>query len=108
MEGMVDKLPRLQSEYADLTRKSEAIQKTYDELFQQLNASRIRLDLERAQESARYEIITPPNVKPVSRLKVLLKRGMIGVIMGMMLGIGLGVLRELRRYLAVRLAAVRR
>lgn len=108
MEGMVDKLPRLQSEYADLTRKQEAIQKSYDELFQQLNASRIRLDLERAQESARYEIITPPNVKPVSRLKVLIKRGAIGVIMGMMLGIGLGVLRELRRYLAVRLAAVRR
>lgn len=108
MEGMVDKLPRLQSEYTDLTRKALAIQKTYDELFQQLNASRIRLDLERAQESARYEILTPPNVKPVSRLKVLLKRGAVGVFLGLFLGIGLGVLRELRRYLAVRLAAVRR
>lgn len=108
MEGMVDKLPRLQSEYTELTRKSLAVQKTYDELFQQLNASRIRLDLERAQESARYEIITPPNVKPVSRLKVLLVRGAAGVFVGLFLGIGLGVLRELRRYLAVRLAAERR
>jgi uncharacterized protein involved in exopolysaccharide biosynthesis len=108
MEGMVDKLPRLQSEYADLTRKALAIQKQYDELFQQLNGSRIRLDLERAQESARYEIITPPNVKPISRLRVLLMRGAAGLFAGLFLGIGLGALREFRRYLAARLAAARR
>lgn len=108
MEGMVDKLPRLQAEYADLTRKAQAVQKSYDELFQQLNGSRIRLDLERAQESARYEIITPPNVKPISRLKVLLTRGAAGVFVGLFLGIGLGALREFRRYLAVRIAAARR
>jgi uncharacterized protein involved in exopolysaccharide biosynthesis len=108
MEGMVDKLPRLQAEYADLTRKAQAVQRQYDELFQQLNGSRIRLDLERAQESARYEIITPPNVKPISRLKVLLVRGAAGVFLGMVLGIGLGALREFRRYVAVRLAVARR
>lgn len=108
MEGMVEKLPRLQSEYADLTRKALAVQKTYDDLFQQLNASRIRLDLERGQESARYEILTPPNVKPISRLKVLLTRGVMGVAFGMFLGIGLGALREFRRYIVVRLAADRR
>lgn len=107
-EGMVDKLPRLQAEYSDLTRKQQAVQKTYDELFGQLNGSRIRLDLERAQESARYEIITPPNVKPISRLKVLLTRGAMGVFAGLFLGIGLGALREFRRYLAARLAAARR
>jgi len=107
-EGMVDKLPRLQAEYADLTRKAAAVQKTYDELFQQLNGSRIRLDLERAQESARYEIITPPNVKPISRLRELLKRGVMGFALGLFLGIGLGALREFRRYLAARLAAARR
>lgn len=108
MEGMVEKLPRLQSEYTDLTRKALAVQKSYDDLFQQLNASRIRLDLERGQESARYEILTPPNVKPISRLKVLLTRGAMGVAFGMFLGIGLGALREFRRYIAARLAAVRR
>lgn len=107
-EGMVDKLPRLQAEYSDLTRKAQAVQKTYDELFQQLNGSRIRLDLERAQESARYEIITPPNVKPISRLKVLLTRAAAGVFVGLFLGIGLGALREFRRYVAARLAAARR
>jgi uncharacterized protein involved in exopolysaccharide biosynthesis len=107
-EGMVEKLPRLQAEYADLTRKAQAVQKTYDELFQQLNASRIRLDLERAQESARYEIITPPNVKPISRLKVLLTRAAGGLFVGLFLGVGLGGLREFRRYIAARLAAARR
>jgi uncharacterized protein involved in exopolysaccharide biosynthesis len=107
-EGMVEKLPRLQAEYADLTRKAQAVQKQYDELFGQLNASRIRLDLERAQESARYEIITPPNVKPISRLKVLLTRAAAGLFVGLFLGVGLGGLREFRRYVAARLAAARR
>jgi uncharacterized protein involved in exopolysaccharide biosynthesis len=107
-EGMVEKLPRLQAEYSDLTRKAQAVQKGYDELFQQLNASRIRLDLERAQESARYEIITPPNVKPISRLKVLLTRAAAGLFVGLFLGVGLGGLREFRRYIAARLAAARR
>lgn len=107
-EGMVEKLPRLQAEYSDLTRKAQAVQKQYDELFQQLNASRIRLDLERAQESARYEIITPPNVKPISRLKVLLTRAAAGLFVGLFLGVGLGGLREFRRYIAARLAAARR
>jgi uncharacterized protein involved in exopolysaccharide biosynthesis len=105
-EGMVDKLPRLQAEYSDLTRKAQAVQKSYDELFQQLSGSRIRLDLERAQESARYEIITPPNVKPISRLRELLKRGAMGVFVGLFLGFG--ALREFRRYIAARLVAVRR
>ncbi|MEM9463411.1 MAG: FHA domain-containing protein [Myxococcota bacterium] len=108
MEGMVDKLPRLQAEYNQLTRDQLAVQKTYDDLFQQLNGTRIRLELERSQAAARYDVITPPNVIPVSRLKTLIIRGGIGTFMGMFIGLALGLLREGRRYLAARLAAARR
>ncbi len=107
-DGTVKNLPRLQAEYTDLSRNQATIQRQYDELFAQLNGTRVRLDLERAQAAARYEIITPPNVIPVSRLKTLLIRGAMGTFAGLFLGLGLGALREVRRYLVVRLAAVRR
>ena len=107
-EGIVDKLPRLQAEFLDLSRNQTTIQRQYDELFSQLNSTRVRLDLERAQAAARYEVITPPNVIPVSRLKTLIIRGGIGLFLGLFLGLGLGALRELRRYVTARLAAVRR
>ncbi|MEM7160268.1 MAG: FHA domain-containing protein [Myxococcota bacterium] len=106
--GLVEKLPRLQAEYADLTRNEAAMQRQYNDLFQQLNGTRVRLDLERAQAATRLDIITPPNVAPVSRLKELFMRGAIGTFLGMFMGLGLGVIRELRRYVAARLAAVRR
>lgn len=108
VEGLVDKLPRLQAEYEELSRSEQVVQSQYNDLFQQLNGTRIRLDLEYAQAEARFEILTPPNVKPVSRLKTIFIRAAIGTFLGMFLGIGLGVLRELRRYVAARLAAVRR
>lgn len=108
VEGLVDKLPRLQAEFEELTRTEQVVQAQYNDLFQQLNGTRVRLDLEHAQAAARIDILTPPNVKPVSRLKTILMRAAIGTFLGMFLGVGLGVLRELRRYLAARLAAVRR
>jgi len=108
MEGMVDKLPRLQAEYTELTRNQEAVQRTYDELFQQLSSTRIRLEIERSQASTRYDIITPPTVVPVSRLKIIMTRAAIGTFLGLFLGLGLGVLREGRRYIVARLEAARR
>ena len=108
VEGLVEKLPRLQAEFEELTRTNQVVQSQYNELFQQLNGTRVRLDLEGAQAAARIDILTPPNVKPVSRLKTIFIRAAIGVFLGMFLGVGLGVIRELRRYVVARLAAVRR
>lgn len=107
-EGVSEKIPRLQAEYADLTRAQTAVQTQYNTLFSQLNGTRVRLDLEYAQAEARFEIVTPPNVAPVSRLKTIIIRGGIGLFVGLFLGIGLGVMRELRRYLTARIAAARR
>jgi len=107
-QGMVDKLPRLQAEYAELTRNQLSVQKTYDDVFQQLASTRIRLEIERSQATTRYDIITPPNVVPVSRLKTVMTRGAIGTFLGLFLGLGLGVLREGRRYLVARIEAARR
>ncbi|MEX1369014.1 MAG: FHA domain-containing protein [Nannocystaceae bacterium] len=108
VSGLVDKLPRLQAEFEELTRTEAVVQRQYNDLFQQLNGTRVRLELERSQAQARIDLLTPPNVKPVSRLKTIFMRVAIGVFLGGFFGVGLGVLRELRRYVVARLAAVRR
>jgi len=106
-EELVEKLPRLQAEYAELTRTHEVTEKTHQVLFQKLQQVKVRLQLERAQAAARYDVITAPNVKPVSKLMTIVKRVAIGLFAGFAFGLGLGVLRDLRRILSARLAARR-
>lgn len=107
-EELREKLPRLEAEYADLTRDYEANQNQYAELLNKLTSTRTQLEIERAQASARYDVITPPNVAPVSRTKAIIKRSLLGFALGLFLGIGLGVIREIRRFVAARLSAIRR
>jgi pSer/pThr/pTyr-binding forkhead associated (FHA) protein/uncharacterized protein involved in exopolysaccharide biosynthesis len=103
-EKIVADLPRLQQEYTELTRSYEATQKIHANLFEKLTSSKIQLDMERASASGRYDVITPPNVEPVSKIKTLIKRaGLLGMI-GFFFGIGIGLLRDLRRLIAARLA----
>ena len=107
-EELREKLPRLEAEYADLTRDYDATQNQYAQLLNKLTSTRTQLEIERAQASARYDIITPPNVPPVSRMKTIIKRSVLGFALGLFLGIGLGVIREVRRFVAARLSAIRR
>lgn len=103
-EKIVAELPRLQQEYTELTRSYEATQKMHANLLEKLTSSKIQLDMERASATGRYDVITPPNVEPVSKVKTLIKRaGLLGML-GFFFGIGIGLLRDLRRLVAARLA----
>ncbi len=105
---MVAKLPELQAEYSELMRSYDVTKKSHDSLFDKLNASRTQLDMERASVSARFDVITAPNVKLTPWQRILFVRIAGGLIAGLMLGIGLGLLRDLRRIVAARLAAQQR
>ncbi len=101
---LVAALPRLQREYAELTRSYDATQSIRKHIFESLETSRTQLELERASAAARYEVTTPPNVKPVSKIKTLVMRAGIAGFLGFGFGIFLGLLRDLRRALAARMA----
>jgi uncharacterized protein involved in exopolysaccharide biosynthesis len=105
---IVAKLPELQAEYSELQRSYEAVKKVHANLFEKLTASRIQLEMERKSAAARWDVITPPNVQPVSRVKTVAMRGAMGAAAGFFLGLVLGILRDLRRAIASRLAASRR
>jgi uncharacterized protein involved in exopolysaccharide biosynthesis len=104
---LVDALPRLQREYAELTRSYEATSAVRKRIFDNLETSRIQLDLERASAAARYDITTPPNVQPVSKVKTVVTRAGILGFLGFGFGVFLGLLRDLRRVVATRMAAQR-
>lgn len=104
---LIDALPRLQREYAELTRSYEATQAVHKRIYDNLESSRIQLDLERASAAARYDITTPPNVEPVSKVKTIVQRAGVLGFLGFAFGIFLGLLRDLRRVLATRMAAQR-
>jgi uncharacterized protein involved in exopolysaccharide biosynthesis len=103
-ERIVTELPRLQQEYSELTRSYEATKAIHDNLFEKLTSSRIQLEMERASASARYDVITPPNVQPTSPIKTMAVRGFAAGILGFIFGIALGLIRDLRRLMAARMA----
>jgi uncharacterized protein involved in exopolysaccharide biosynthesis len=105
---LVGKLPELQAEYSELQRSYEAVKKVHANLFEKLTASRIQLEMERKSAAARWDVITPPNVQPVSRVKTVAMRGAMGAAAGFFLGLLLGIARDLRRAIASRLASNRR
>jgi uncharacterized protein involved in exopolysaccharide biosynthesis len=104
---IVGKLPELQAEYSELQRSYEAVKKVHANLFEKLTASRIQLEMERKSAAARWDVITPPNVQPISRVKTVAMRGAAGAAAGFILGLLIGILRDLRRAIASRLASRR-
>ncbi|MBV1858969.1 MAG: hypothetical protein KUG77_11205, partial [Nannocystaceae bacterium] len=101
---LVAALPRLQREYAELTRSYETTTAHRKRVLDNLESSRIQLNLERASATARYDITTPPNVEPVKKVKTIVTRaGALGIL-GFGFAIFLGLLRDLRRVLATRMA----
>jgi uncharacterized protein involved in exopolysaccharide biosynthesis len=102
IEKIVGELPRLQQEYAELTRNYDSTKVVHNNLYEKLNSSKIQLDMERAAASARFDVITPPNVEKVSAVRTMIKRGFIAGFLGFMFAAGLGLIRDLRRLLAER------
>jgi uncharacterized protein involved in exopolysaccharide biosynthesis len=102
IERIVAELPRLQQEHAELTRNYDSTKVVHNNLYEKLNSSKIQLDMERAAASARFDVITPPNVEKVSAVRTMIKRGVLAGFLGFMFAAFLGLLRDLRRLVAQR------
>lgn len=101
---LVQELPRLQREYAELTRSYDATKALHANLIEKLNSSRLQLELEHVSAKGRYELTTPPNVAPPAKMKTIMVRGGALGFVGFAFGIFLGLARDLRRSIAARLA----
>jgi uncharacterized protein involved in exopolysaccharide biosynthesis len=99
IKGIVDKLPKLEAEYADLTRSYDATKALHTKIFEQLKTAQLQYELEKASASARYEIITPPRLEYVSHVKNFVKRALLLCVVGIALGFVLAVLLQMKKLL---------
>jgi uncharacterized protein involved in exopolysaccharide biosynthesis len=99
IKDIVDKLPKLEAEYADLTRSYDATKALHTKIFEQLKTAQLQYELEKASASARYEIITPPRLEYVSYLKNFVKRALLLMVVGIALGFALAVVLQMKKLL---------
>lgn len=100
VKAIVEKLPQLEAQYADLTRSYDATKELHTRIFDQLKTAELQYALEKASASARYEIITPPRLEATSVMRVLVKRASSLLIAGLLLGAFIAVAAQARRLLA--------
>jgi pSer/pThr/pTyr-binding forkhead associated (FHA) protein/uncharacterized protein involved in exopolysaccharide biosynthesis len=100
IKSIVDKLPKLEAEYAELTRSYDATKALHTRIFDQLKTAQLQYELEKASASARYEIITEPRLEYVSPVKTVTKRGGILMIAGLFFGFLFATVMQMKRLLA--------
>lgn len=100
VKAIVEKLPQLEAQYADLTRSYDATKQLHTRIFDQLKTAELQYALEKASASARYEIITPPRLEATSVVRVAVKRAGVLLVAGLAFGIFIAVAAQARRLLA--------
>jgi uncharacterized protein involved in exopolysaccharide biosynthesis len=99
LDKLVSAAPEVEAQYAELTRSYAASKTQYEKLFAQVRESQLKYELERTSALARYEVISPPASSGVPLRKALIKRTAMGVALGLVVGIVIVGIRELRRLL---------
>ena len=97
IKGIVDKLPKLEAEYADLTRSYDATKQLHTRIFDQLKTAQLQYELEKASASARYEIITAPRLEYISPVKTIGKRAGLLAVVGVVIGFLFAAVMQMRK-----------
>ncbi|MEM6994499.1 MAG: FHA domain-containing protein [Myxococcota bacterium] len=101
-EVAVKELPAREAEYAQLMRELVIVGERHNSAALNLQTSEVRLQLERSQASARYDMLAPPNLAPVSRTKTLVMRGGLGAFAGLAFMVCIALLSAMRRAIVAR------
>lgn len=102
LQEVVGRLPELEAEHTELTRSYEVTQKLHDRILEQLKNTELRLELERASASARFDVVSPPRLVRASMLKTVALRGAILAAFFFVLASLLALGAEFRRYTRIR------
>jgi uncharacterized protein involved in exopolysaccharide biosynthesis len=97
LQKRLDSLPVREQEMAGLTRDYQMSKENYAQLLDKKMAADMALDMERRQQSERFEVLDRAQVpqKPIKPKRPQLYAG--GTVLGLALALGLGLLAELRR-----------
>jgi hypothetical protein len=89
-------VPGVESEWTALTRDYDTQQAAYKELLGKSEQSRVAVDLERRQIGEQFRILDPAGVpiRPISPVRIQINA--IGFGIGLLLGLGIAALLELK------------
>jgi polysaccharide chain length determinant protein (PEP-CTERM system associated) len=95
-QGRIEAVPGLETEWTALTRDYDARKLTYDQLVTKSEEARVAVDLERRQIGEQFRILDPATVplRPISPVRYQINA--IGLAVGLLLGVGITALLELR------------
>jgi uncharacterized protein involved in exopolysaccharide biosynthesis len=96
LEKVVTEMPDVAAQFAELSRSYDITTATHKKLLQELDTTRVQLNLERASAEKRYEIVVPPMSSPPPMRRTLAMRAVIGGVIGTVLATIIVVLRQLR------------
>jgi polysaccharide chain length determinant protein (PEP-CTERM system associated) len=92
----IEAVPAIESEFVALTRDYDTQQESYKELLQKSEASRVALDLENRRIGENFRVLDRPDVPETPVSPVRRQISGIGFAAGLMLGIGMVVLLEIK------------
>jgi hypothetical protein len=95
-------LAQLKIQYGELSREYERAKTEHETLMKKRETTDRQLERERTSAEARYDIITPPTAAKASLFSALLKRGGMGMMVGLSLAMLAAVYLEVRRILLIR------
>lgn len=98
LEKIVREMPEVAAEYAELSRSYDVNTATYRKLLQELETTRVQLNLERATTEKRYDVVVPPQSHPPPMRRTLAMRAVVGGAIGVLLGILFVVTRQIRAW----------
>lgn len=95
-QGRLEAVPGVESEYLALTRENDTLQTAYRGLLEKSEAARVAAALENRQIGEQFRVLDPPRVpaRPISPARPIISLG--GLMGGLLLGLCLVVLLELR------------
>ncbi len=93
-QGRIASSPLVDEEYKQLTRDYQTVQKSYDDLLQKMNQSKMATDLESRQQGEHFRVMDEPDLPDAPAFP---KRGLFalaGLAVGLLLGVCLAALLE--------------
>jgi succinoglycan biosynthesis transport protein ExoP len=96
LQGRIAILPEVQSQFADLNRDYQAMQKNYQSLIEKESASGMAADLEHRDDSEQFRILDPANLPTKPSSPNLLMINGAGILSSIIVGLLLALVVEIR------------
>ena len=106
LKHVVGDMPRVEERVKQLTHTQEATTQLHSQLFEQLKKAELQLSLERVSAESRYDVVVPPRLDKMGKMRLLVMRGAIGVGLGLLVAAIFIAIKEGKRIVGQAMATM--